>query len=176
MQDTEVMNNPYCAGSVRRYHTWPVIREQTVADHSFHVIRIYWTLFGRVPDVVTEYIVWHDMGELWTGDTPYPVKKNNYALKKIMNDMEREAVYSMGGIPDPSTSLTTDHVKRVKLCDLLEMLEYALHEISLGNQFATIVAGRIMAAVMAMNPVTLEMTNSGTKYFNELVRRYDGQG
>jgi 5'-deoxynucleotidase YfbR-like HD superfamily hydrolase len=168
MQDQEVMRSPYCAGSVRRYHTWPVIREQTVADHSFHVLRLYWTLFGYVPPEIASYIIWHDMGELWTGDLPYPVKRDNYALKKTCDDIEQQALAEMGG---DTASITTDQEKRVKFCDLLEMLEYALHEVSLGNQYATVVVSRIVTALKGFLWASLEMTAAGRRYVDNILSR-----
>jgi len=166
----EIMRSPYCAGSVRRYHTWPVNREQTVADHSFHVLRLYWTLFGSVPPEVTEYIIWHDMGELWTGDSPYPLKRNNPELKDKLDLIEMEGVLAMGGAV---SDLTTDQKKRIKVCDYVEMLEYALHEVNLGNQYAMVVLWRIWSVLCDILPhaSTLEMTQSGRRYFDRLTER-----
>lgn len=128
-----VLASPRLAGSVLRYHTWPVIQYQTVADHTFHVIRIYTTIFGPPPPEVTRYLVWHDLGEIVTGDLPFPVKARNPDLKGICDAIERSAVVAMGGW---AVALTAEQRVRAKLSDTVEMLEFGLVEQRLGNTFA----------------------------------------
>ena len=129
----QIMASRRLAGRVRRYHTWPTIREQTVADHTWQVMRIYVELFGSPSPDVWEYILWHDSTEMHTGDIPFPVKRDNPELAAEICQLECRARQKMGipylDIPDPLKL-------RAKLCDLLEMREFGLEEQMLGNGYA----------------------------------------
>lgn len=121
------------AGDVKRYHTWPVIRQQTNADHSWNCLRIYTQIWGVPSFKVMLHLMFHDLGELGTGDIPFPLKRNNPALKEALDAEEVSARLRMGivlwGLDDVERL-------RVKLCDLLEMNEYGHVERKLGNAFA----------------------------------------
>lgn len=133
MNREQVLSNSRLAGAVKRYHTWPTLQQQTVADHIFNVLRIYWHLYGPPPSAVFTYILWSDAGELRTGDLPFPVKKDNPALKNICDKLEVAAVAQLGGrLPE----LTDDARWQVRAVDLLEMYEFGRTELMLGNQFA----------------------------------------
>ena len=128
----DVLTNSRLAGQVERYHTWPTIRKQTVAEHTWQILRIYLELFGVDADV-WKYILHHDSGEIRTGDLPFPLKSQNPDLKKIMDDLEDDALAAMGVGTIP---LTSEQKWRIKVCDLLEMLEFGLQEMVLGNRLA----------------------------------------
>lgn len=139
------------AGNVIRYHTWPTITNQTVADHTYHVMRIYHELFAGDPDFEWDdrnvaHILMHDMGEQKVGDLPYPVKKNDPILAERVAIQEDLAL----GIQEwPSRGMVPDHQKNaIKICDLLEMAEYAQYEKNLGNRYAHIVYIRVTSHVM----------------------------
>lgn len=130
---SEVLQSSRLAGGVKRYHTWPTLQQQTVADHIFNVLRIYWHLYGPPPPVVFTYLIWSDAGELKTGDLPFPVKRDNPQLKEICDQLEGQAVKQMGGmLPE----LTDNQRWQVKAVDLLEMFEFGRVEVCLGNKFA----------------------------------------
>lgn len=128
-----ILQSSRWAGSVERYHTWPKHQRQTVADHSYHCLRIYRELFGPIPPEVSTYFIWHDAGELVLGDLPFPVKSRNPALKAICDEVEVNAVLDMGGyieeLPEPLKL-------KSKICDYIEMLEFGITEAKLGNEMA----------------------------------------
>jgi hypothetical protein len=131
---SDVLTNPRFAGSVRRYHTWLTHQQQSVGEHTWHVLRIYDQIWGPIPPHVTRHIIWHDAGELVTGDLPFPVKQNNHALRNVMAIAEHEALEAMGA---PANSmLSPEELLRAKACDLLEMWEFGLTEKALGNMLA----------------------------------------
>lgn len=128
----EVLTDIRLAGQVVRYHTWPTHQRQTVADHSWNVLRIYqqiWVL--TVP--VTVYILYHDCGEIKLGDLPFPVKQTDVDFKLICERIERVALKDME-IELPQLSAVEK--KQVKIADLIEMHEFGLMEIRLGNVYA----------------------------------------
>jgi group I intron endonuclease len=129
-----LLSNPRFAGAVRRYHTWPTLQQQTVADHTFHVIRIYDALWGPIPANVTRALIWHDAGELAVGDLPFPVKARNPQLKQIVDSLEAEAVTAFGVKLSP---LDPEQKARLRVADLLEMTEFGAVELAMGNRFAS---------------------------------------
>lgn len=66
-------------GETVRFHTWPVLRPQTVAEHSFHVAMLVSLMAGydapglSVPVLMAALT--HDLAEHKTGDLPAPVKR-----------------------------------------------------------------------------------------------------
>ena len=126
-------------GGVRRYHTWPVHRQQTVAEHSWNVARIVSTIWPEAPANVLLYCLFHDVGEIATGDIPFPVKAENPELKTVLDRLEGEAVDAMGLPPHPINSLWRG---RVKVCDIIEMWEFGTDEELLGNVMAQPITNR----------------------------------
>src|SRR5689334_20866324 len=70
---------------------------ETVAEHSFYVAVLTHALgairrevFGRQADVdaAVTLALFHDVGEVITGDIPTPVKHHNPAMQASMRDME----------------------------------------------------------------------------------------
>jgi 5'-deoxynucleotidase YfbR-like HD superfamily hydrolase len=134
MKRNIVLAQSRLAGQVKRYHTWPVLHPQTNAEHTWQVLRIWYELYGPPPAVIFQHILWHDAGELVTGDPPFPFKAQNPEFKKAFDLAEKAAVLSMGG---PKLGVGDEvSTRRVKLCDLIEMWEYGIHESMLGNKFA----------------------------------------
>jgi hypothetical protein len=123
------------AGEVVRYHTWPMHHRQTVGEHTWQVMRIYWQIWGQLPPELTTYFIWHDAGELACGDLPFPVKANNFELKEAMDKLEDQAVEKMAG-GKPNNTLSADMKIRAKACDLIDMHECGLAEVAMGNKFA----------------------------------------
>jgi 5'-deoxynucleotidase YfbR-like HD superfamily hydrolase len=139
------------AGSVVRYHTWPVQTKQTVADHTFHLMRIYHFVFAGLQDfdwddATVAYVLKHDMGEQRVGDLPYPSKKNDPILAARVAVAEQHAL-DLQDWPE-SDELTPWQKIGIKICDLLEMAEFALHEMFLGNKYAEPVYQRVTEHVL----------------------------
>lgn len=142
------------AGEVVRYHTWPTIRRQTNADHSYHVMRIYWAVFGSVPPAVSAYIIHHDAPEIVTGDLPHPVKKNNPRVASALTPVEEETLEDLIGhrrAAEVTSGPTQLERQRSKACDLLEMWEFAAVDVAMGNQMASPIIDNIREALSAMS-------------------------
>jgi 5'-deoxynucleotidase YfbR-like HD superfamily hydrolase len=137
MKEPEYHLDPRLAGEVVRYHTWPHIKAQTVAAHSWHVIRILLAIWPEVPRHVIVEAIFHDVGEGFAGDSPFYAKRANPGLKTILDKMENDARLGMAlpwGVVAPQ-ALSDDEYKVLKVADLIEMWEHALHEIELGNVY-----------------------------------------
>lgn len=149
----DVIFSPRMGGEVRRYHTWPTIRQQTVADHTFHVLRIYWHLFGEVPPEVTAYLLHHDVCEVRVGDPPHPIKLHNPELKVVYDRLEDETLVEMLGEERAMNVLgSVNDLERVRMkaCDLLEMAEFAGVEVNLGNKYAWPIFDNVARAIAGL--------------------------
>lgn len=134
-----ITSNVLFAGRVKRYHTWSVHHEQTVGEHCWQIARIYEVVFGEIPGPVEKFIRHHDTPELITGDPPFPTKSKNPTLKAEYNLMD-EAAYAKLHIAVPEIS--DEEKRRVKICDLLEMMEFGMVEVQMGNLLANVVIQR----------------------------------
>lgn len=142
-----VRDDARLAGRVRRYHTWPYIREQSVAEHSWQLLRILLCIWPEVPAHVMSYVVRHDCGEMKTGDAPYPVKADNPDIARGMDRVEGESLLEQlnAGFLILGPDVTQDEKWVVKLAEFIEMWEWGAEEQLLGNQFARLVAQRCLA-------------------------------
>ncbi len=121
------------AGNVLRYHTWPTIHKQTVADHTWNVMRIYVELFGPPDRHVWMHMLYHDALEVHTGDIPFYAKRRFPELKSVLTGIE-EDLSLMSDFP--RFELTSNEIDECKLCDLLEMWEWGKEEVLMGNRLA----------------------------------------
>ena len=147
------------AGGVERYHTWPTLRRQTVAEHSYHVIRIYFELFGPPSPNVTTYILFHDSPEVKYGDPPFPAKRESPELKSVYSHLEENYYRETLGY-DPRSRLTEEEIVKVKVCDLLEMWEFGVVELQMGNGYAHPIIQRTLDAAL----------NIGSDHGDEIIR------
>jgi len=120
------------AGDVMRYHTWPVVQQQTGAHHTWNVCRILVTIWPDAPADAIRYALFHDAGELGPGDVPFPYKMQSPSLKHAFDQMEEQSLRNQG-ITLPV--LTDEWRWRIKTADLIEMLEKGLDEFLMGNTY-----------------------------------------
>lgn len=132
-----IRTDPRMAGAVRRYHTWPTIQTQTVAEASWNVARILMMIWDGATAPAIGHALMNDCGELLTGDLPFPVKRDNPELKKMISDLETQSFREQGilELAEPH-NMAILWQKRVKICDMLEMWEFGLVELAMGNQYA----------------------------------------
>lgn len=149
-----VTDRSLLSGRVKRYSCWPVIREQTVGDHTWGVYHIFWRIFGLPSAEVALYIHLHDAEELVTGDNPFPMSSQFPSLRAAKDEMEKVARQRLN-LPDLEIS-AEDRV-RVKICDLLEMMTFGMQEREMGNLLATPIVERTRtAALMLANSLSSE--------------------
>jgi len=141
--------DPRAAGEIRRYHTWAVHSDQTVGLHTWQILRILLTVWPNCPRNVIVYGIIHDAGEM-SGDIQYPFKilfpELRAGADKAENhvrDMQRKGI---GAPPEPHP-LSVFEKAVFKCCDNLDMWEYGLREMNMGNLYAGIIVERMAAAV-----------------------------
>src|SRR5262245_44829448 len=129
----EIYRSKYLAGCVKRYSTWPMLKEQSVGHHAWRVACIFVEVFGMPRAEVLYYCLHHDSGELFAGDVPFGVKKQIPHLKEAMDQAEAIGLHQLElKLPE----LTKEERIQVKICDYLEMHETGEHELNLGNRYA----------------------------------------
>lgn len=139
--------DPRVALQITRYHTWPRVRDQNNGEHSAQIMRIMITVWPEVPRRLLVHAVLHDIGEM-TGDVQYPYKKNTPGLKAAMDVAEagvREKMVEQHGIPR-DVVLSDFEENFFKVCEYLEMWEWSLQEMNLGNRYGQVVAMRCLLA------------------------------
>jgi len=128
-----VYTSRYLAGQVKRYSTWPTIRQPNVAEHCWRVAGIYVEIFGLPRSEVLYYALHHDSGELWAGDVPFMVKHHTPGLRKAMDYGEAEGLRRLNiTLPE----LHPLEKIQVKISDILEMYEFGMAEWNMGNRYA----------------------------------------
>ena len=150
------------AGNVRRYHTWPVRDQQTVAHHSWNKARILLEIWPDAPREAIVYALRHDLGEVGTGDIPFPIKRENPDLKAIMDRLEDDVLQGMG-VAIPHVSVLWS--QRLKVCDLLEMWEYGMEEVLMGNLFAWPIIDRTLSVVTKMVNLWHDESRNPVRHF-----------
>lgn len=91
-------NTIYRSGKVERWHTNPEVPAQTVADHTWGMLALYFALCPA-PDIETvRSVTFHDSPELFGGDLAYPFKRA-YPRLAAEHDEISERLALEAGIP-----------------------------------------------------------------------------
>lgn len=139
--------DPRASGEITRYHTWSVLRQQSVGEHSWQILRVMLTVWPRAPRRLLVHAVTHDMPEM-AGDISYPFKVLFPELRAAITKAENHVVHEQTKNGRPEEVVLSPYEKLVfKLCEWIEMWEYGLHEINLGNKYAEIICRRMMAEI-----------------------------
>lgn len=157
--------DPRAAGEIRRYHTWAVHSDQTVGLHTWQILRILLTIWPNCPRNVIVYGVTHDSGEM-SGDIQYPFKILFAELRagadkaeNYVRDMQRKGI----GAPPESHPLSVFEKAVFKCCDNLDMWEFGLREMNMGNLYATVIVERMAAAVAENVQKLIDMTRENNR-------------
>lgn len=127
-------------GAVKRYHTFPTLKEQRVDSHS-HAVAVWLMSFHPDPSFnLIKAALNHDLAEYDTGDCPANVKWAYPAMDAMLKLAEAhvEDVLSIG------SDLTTDEERWLKLADTMEYCMFSLDERRMGNMNMDIVFARGM--------------------------------
>jgi hypothetical protein len=138
--------DPRSAGKVSRYHTWERIRDQSVGEHTWQLLRIILAIHPHASPELIRWAMFHDVGERVTGDVPFPVKREHLEVKRAFDAMEQEALLQMvpwGVIA--GVQITDEETNLLKLGEFIEMMEWGLDEMALGNASARLVYERCYA-------------------------------
>lgn len=161
------------AGKVKRYHTEDLLRDQTVAEHSWGVLLLVLLLGGdEITGSLLQAAALHDCHEKFFGDIPAPAKWSNPEFAKMIKEVE-EYYDTMTGIQPLMNSLTEEQRKILKSADMLEMALYILEERIKGNTNADVIFWNILQFCIedskSSSPVLNEKAHS---VLNVLIQMY----
>jgi 5'-deoxynucleotidase YfbR-like HD superfamily hydrolase len=167
----DIRSDPRIAGEVQRYHTWPHSREQSVGEHTWQVMRILSIIYPGASVNLLHYAIFHDVAEVFTGDLPYPIKKNHPQLSLYLDAIETDVMKHIRKTWDilPWHPLSVNEAKIFKLAEYIEMWEWAISERLRGNQFAELVETRMADQIMAH---CLWLTDNGLQDTLTKVHKY----
>ncbi len=159
-KDLERLKLQLEAGEIKRYHTHPIIGEQTVGSHTYGVVQLVRILANDLLSVeLLCAALDHDVPELLTGDIPFTAKRMSTELKILIDNLEAKVIADYGLSP----SLTAVEYNILKQADLLEMGFFAIRQIELGNKNCYEVVENVLAALTDTTP-----TINGTDLTNIL--------
>ena len=136
MKEKDVITNGRFGGLVERFHTWPRIQHQNTGEHSWQAMRIYYMISGPLPPQVSTYFIWHDAGEVKSGDMPYNTKRTDPHVEAVIEGIEADTIQGMGGPSNIYEELTSTELTRCKFCDMMDIVEWSITELAFGNRFA----------------------------------------
>jgi len=131
------------AGSIKRFHTARVIKEETVAEHSLNVAALVLVLTeGEASRNLLVRAMTHDHGEAAIGDIPANIKSRMpLEARQELELKESEEVELM--FPGLSTlHLSAEEERILHLADRLDGLLKCTDEVKMGNQHLTIIGER----------------------------------
>lgn len=124
-------------GAVRRFHTIPMIGEQTVAAHSWGVIIQLFEICEPSVNLLRA-AAYHDVAECFTGDIPAHAKWGSVELKEACKTLERE-VEAKNGI---AVKLCDDEYAMLKFADILDGIYTCSEQRMLGNRHLDVIFDR----------------------------------
>lgn len=120
-------------GGTLRYHTQPMLRRQTVAEHTWRMLVLLDALHPDPPMVLFLAVLLHDVQERWTGDVPGPAKWCGGAeLGTALTKVEYEVAKKLGC----NFTLTPEDRTWLKGLDMVEAYAWAVEERAMGNHLA----------------------------------------
>ena len=112
---------------IQRYHTVPLIRPQTVGEHTAGVIALACYLNGSFNEELMKAALYHDIAELSTGDIPANVKVENPQMAEAVKTVEARYRQYM-------PNLTPEHARILAAADTLECVWKCSEEMKMGNE------------------------------------------
>lgn len=130
---------------------WTIIRtlrQQSVAEHSYYVALytdMLWDLIGGIDGSTKEealvLALYHDMEEVFMGDTPGPSKRATTDYETYNQYCRKQLARRFGGNHVKAFSDSVDLKALIKVADLMDEVMFLATDISMGNKnLATVYA------------------------------------
>jgi len=127
------------SSAVERAHTLPHHGSYTVGKHSFDAVML---LLALKPDAslnLVKAVLYHDMGERFTGDMPTPAKHADGEMARRLDQFEARARNFLAlGI-----ELDAEERRWLHAVDRVELMLWCKDQIALGNMNAASVLGTL---------------------------------
>lgn len=168
--------DPRRAGLVKRYHTWETLMVQSVAEHSWQVMRILLAIYPGAPRHMLVHCMTHDIGEAVAGDMPYPIKLVYPALRQVCDEAEamtHDVMSNTWGVP-ARKELPAVEKSIFKLAEFMEMWEYGLHEVELGNHIAKLICTRTQPGIVKyLKEVPEDIERAAARYYQHRANEHE---
>jgi 5'-deoxynucleotidase YfbR-like HD superfamily hydrolase len=120
------------AAYIKRFHTVPTVGEsQTVGAHSWGVATLLNELWPHSSKGLLLATLYHDVAEVLIGDIPATTKWAYPDFAEAVARVEADAEEKLG----IHIVLNDEEKKRLKICDMLELVIFASEQIKLGNHY-----------------------------------------
>lgn len=131
----------YRLSDLKRYNNMSRIKSESLAEHQYYCALILMKLKPYIYNItyqeysiLLQYVLIHDIGELYTGDIPHNVKEDYPDLKYLLEKIETEKLQLIGFNDIIGTIEKNENLKMLfKLCDILQVIQYCENEFKLGN-------------------------------------------
>lgn len=117
-------------GGVKRFHTHPLLGENTVAAHSWGVATILLHICEPSMNLI-KAALYHDIFEYLTGDVPFTAKRDTPELAAALEVAERKAGIVME--VDILWNLLPEEEVLLKTADMLDLCFFCIDQVKLGN-------------------------------------------
>ena len=139
------------AGHVKRWHTWPTLRPQTVAAHSHAAAMLLWQVYPAATYEMVMAMLAHDLPEISTGDIPAHVKWASPEITSVLDAMEQSWLDENF----LNFELTPLELSILKFCDSFELMLWSIEELKMGNRYMERVIKAITARLDGFCPTDM---------------------
>lgn len=138
---TDYLSNVNNLRNLTRYQAAPRVSSESVAEHSFFVASYVLKLYDYYDfnlEKALRMALLHDFNEVFISDVPFPIKSKYKGLNKELEKAEYEVNKEMiseefANEMKEFNDMTSPEGIIVELGDVLSVVSYSKHEISLGN-------------------------------------------
>ena len=152
----------YRLSDLKRYNNMPRIKSESLAEHQYYCALILMKLKDYIINIsysefciLLQYLLIHDIGELYTRDIPHNVKEDYPDLRKLLEKIENEKIKSIGFDEEIVFPIEVNEYLKMlfKLCDTLQVIQYCENEKRLGNFSEDIESIKKEALMLSTNQV-----------------------
>lgn len=165
------------AGSILRAHTVPLIKRQTVGEHTYGVLHVLLAILGdRLNTTEGQEILvaalYHDMTEAVLGDTPAVAKWQFAELEEALKKAEDSVCQAYGIVRLTPGSFPQ---KVLKYADYMELALFCIEEMKMGNTRVETMGTNVLMAIESrsladLTPETRELYDLADEEFNKWKR------
>tara|TARA_R110002167_G_scaffold143958_2_gene333646 strand:- start:6560 stop:7072 length:513 start_codon:yes stop_codon:yes gene_type:complete len=128
------------ASHVERAHTIPHHGSYTVGKHSYDMVML---LLALKPDAslnLVKAVLYHDLGERFTGDVPTPAKHADGEMARRLDAFEARALDFL----DLRIELDAEERRWLHAVDKVELLLWCKDQLAMGNMNAASIIGSLL--------------------------------
>ncbi len=136
-------------GNVKRFHTFPIIGEQTNGHHQYNVLSLLLILHPNPSMELVQYVLWHDTAEDIFGDVPATMANYNRELYDGYNQAQDTVLTEV--MEYPVDNLSQEDRYWFECLDKLEAYLFAKEQLSLGNQNMTFLTTSVIFLLLRLS-------------------------